>query len=142
MPATKPPVIEEQAPPSDDADSGFASGTDPSASPGAQPVQKCRRQSQRVNLQMTVRIYGHGPDSKPFLEESRTLNVSADGALLTLTHSVQKNQRVLLTNPNTWQDIECRVAYVLPAGHDKFKVGLEFVSQAPNFWRVFEAQES
>src|SRR6202140_5842996 len=71
-----------------------------------------RRRSRRWSLDVSVYVYGHGPEKEPFHEEAHTLHVNANGALLLLSVPVQKGQRLLLTNLLTQKEQHCRVVFL------------------------------
>lgn len=95
-----------------------------------------RRRCLRVHLDIPVRIYGHGSNQKPFLEETRTLDVSASGALITLAMSVDRHQKLILTHSKTQEEVECRVAHVGSTEMGRTEVGIEFISPSPRFWHI------
>ena len=92
--------------------------------------------SQRVHLVMPVRVYGHGPDEEPFLEETCTLALTADGGLVKLATPVRLAQTLILTNLKTCEDVVCRVAFFGPAQGGTAQVGIEFINPARRFWPV------
>lgn len=98
--------------------------------------QSFHRRCLRVHLDIPIRVYGHGPNQKPFLEETRTLNVSVQGALITLTISVDRHQKLILTNSKTREEVECRVAHVGSTEMGRTEVGIEFISPSPRFWHI------
>jgi len=85
---------------------------------------------------MRVLVYGRGPDREPFREETRTLSVSANGARILLATRVRPQERLILTNPTTKEEVECRVIQFTPTEKGRAEVGLEFVTRSPKFWRV------
>lgn len=98
--------------------------------------QGFRRRCLRVHIDIPVRIYGHGSNQKPFLEETRTLDVSASGALITLTMSIDRDQKLILTHSKTQEEVECRVAHVGSTEMGRTEVGIEFISPSPRFWHI------
>jgi hypothetical protein len=85
---------------------------------------------------MPVRVYGYGADQEPFLQDTCTLNVSAHGALITLTTVVAAGQKLILTNLSTCDEAVCQVAYLGSTERGKTQVGIEFIDPAPRFWRM------
>lgn len=94
------------------------------------------RRSKRIPLQIRVRVYGHRREKGFFREDTETLNVSANGTLLSLAAPVELGQTVVLMNRTTGEEQECRVAYVNPAGNGKARIALAFRQSAPHFWQV------
>ena len=104
--------------------------------PSSKMGRYIRHRDLRMHLQMPVRVYTHVPGQQPVLEDTRSLNVSVRGALITLSIRVQRDQRLILTNLKTQEEVVCRVTHLGPAGWGKFKVGVAFLSPAPKFWRM------
>src|ERR1700686_4251518 len=85
-----------------------------------------RRRSRRWSLDVSVYVYGHGPEKEPFHEEAHTLHVNANGALLLLSVPVQKGQRLLLTNLLTQQEQDCRIVFLGTRRTRTVEAGVEF----------------
>jgi hypothetical protein len=102
-----------------------------------------RRRSRRLILDVSVFVYGHGPEKEPFHEEARTLNVNANGALLLLSGPVRTGQRLLLTNEITQKEQDCRVIFVgveRGAEHvEQVEAGIAFAEANPEFWQSISA---
>ena len=95
-----------------------------------------RRRSRRWPIDVSVYVYGHGPEKEPFHEEAHTLNVNANGALLLLSVPVHKGQALLLTNRFTEQEQGCQVVY-LGAKHSRtIEAGIAFPEANPDFWQM------
>jgi hypothetical protein len=95
-----------------------------------------RRRSQRVLMQVAVRIRGKDVQGNPFEEESSTLAINAHGALILLQTRLTSGAKVLLHHNGTKQEEECHVAFLGPVRSGKAEIGLEFSSPSPTFWRV------
>jgi len=95
-----------------------------------------RRRSQRVLLRMQVLVIAIGADKQPISEQAHTAVVSAHGGLIYLAMNVRVGQALILRNPETSEEVSCRVAYVNEARDGKREVGLEFSKPSSNFWRV------
>jgi hypothetical protein len=94
------------------------------------------RRSQRIELKVPVVVYrslGEGPQ---FYERTQTLVVSAHGALVTLTDLVAPRQTLLLQNPSSGQNSECRVISVNKQQIGPPHVALEFLRPTPGFWQI------
>jgi hypothetical protein len=95
-----------------------------------------RRRSQRVLLRIPITVVGRGPDKKPVAEDTFTAVVNAHGGLIYLSLKVSLGQVIIIKNPETGEELSCRVVYLNPAPDGRTEVGVEFVKAAPNFWRV------
>ena len=95
-----------------------------------------RRRSQRVLMQVTVRVRGNDAQGKPFEEETATLAINAHGALVLLQSRVTSGSKVHLQHNGTKEEQECHVAFLGPVRSGKAEVGLEFSEARPGFWRV------
>ena len=62
--------------------------------------------------------------------------VSAHGGLLLLKHEVDNGELLVLTNPLTQEEQECRVVYSGEPLEKGQRVGIEFLTPAPRFWGV------
>ena len=95
-----------------------------------------RRRSQRVLMQVAVRVRGNDTHGKGFEEETSTLAINAHGALVLLQARITSGSRVHLQHNGTREEQECHVAFLGPVRSGKAEVGLEFSEARPGFWRV------
>jgi len=95
-----------------------------------------RRRSQRVLMQVQVRISGADSMGKDFEEFAETLAINAHGALILLSARVTSGSKVKLENKRTQEEQECHVVFLGPVRAGKCEVGLEFSEPRPTFWRV------
>jgi hypothetical protein len=95
-----------------------------------------KRRSERLLLKTSVIVFMRGEDNKLISEETRTLTVSAHGAMVLLSMKVSNGQLVRLHNTNTGEEALCRVVYVSPHEREKREVGLDFAEPRPQFWKV------
>jgi hypothetical protein len=108
----------------------MAQVTNPSVNPVA------RRRSQRVLMQVGVRIRGENPQGISFEEETETLAINAHGALILLQARVISGSKVHMKHKRTEEEQECHVVFLGPVRSGKSEIGLEFSSPRPAFWRV------
>jgi hypothetical protein len=104
--------------------------------PGSATHPGPRRRSQRVLMQVGVRIRGNDAQGKPFEEESATLAINAHGALILMQARVTSGSKVFMQHKTTQQDQECHVVFLGPVRAGKAEVGLEFTVPCPTYWRV------
>jgi len=104
--------------------------TNPATNPSA------RRRSQRVLMQVGVRLRGTDAQNKPFEEEAVTLAINAHGALLSLKHRLTSGAKVKMKHNMTEEEQECHVVFLGHVREGKAEVGLEFSEPHPTFWRV------
>jgi len=102
--------------------------------PSANPV--ARRRSQRVLMQVGVRIRGNNAQGTAFEEETATLAINAHGALILLHARLTSGSKVFMKHKRTEEEQECHVAFLGPVRDGKSEIGLEFTSPRPAFWRV------
>ena len=100
-----------------------------------------RRRSRRWAFDISVYVYGHGPEKEPFHEEAHTLNVNANGALLLLSVPVQKGQTLLLTNLLTQQEQDCRVVFLGTHYSRTVETGVAFPRTNLDFWQIHSPHE-
>lgn len=101
----------------------------------SKPQARTRR-SERLVLSVPVVVHRQAEDRPPFYEGTRTLVVSAHGALIALAANVALDQKLVLQNMLTGEEKKCRVAFkgIKPAGTPE--VGVEFTRPASSFWRL------
>jgi len=104
------------------------------SNPSANPV--ARRRSQRVLMQVAIRIRGDNAQGTPFEEETETLAINAHGALILLQARVTSGSKVHMKHKRTEEEQECYVVFLGPVRSGKAEIGLEFSSPRPAFWRV------
>lgn len=97
---------------------------------------RLRRRSKRLGLSLPVQVHGVNRSGESFREVTKALSVSAHGGLLSLTAQVQEGQTISVMNKSTSEEQEVRVVYVGAAHDGRWKVGIEFVRVAANFWQV------
>lgn len=94
------------------------------------------RRSQRINLDVPVVVSRPRREGPEFSESTRTLVVSAHGALMVLRGMVAPKQRLLLQNSGSGEQQECRVVYVNNELVGPPTVAVEFARPAPRFWHI------
>jgi len=92
------------------------------------------RRSARVFRKMKIQAQGRGHNGKKFREVCETLVVSAHGGLLMLKHEVDNDAVLVITNPETQEEMECRIVYLGDLCDQGQRVGIEFLTPAPHFW--------
>src|SRR6266513_258496 len=74
-----------------------------------------RRRSQRVLMQVGVRIRGKDAQGKDFEEFTASLAINAHGALVPLTARLTSGGTVHMRHEKTLEEQECHVAFLGPA---------------------------
>jgi hypothetical protein len=95
-----------------------------------------RRRSQRVLMQVGIRIRGKDAQGKDFEEYTETLAINAHGALVLLNARVTSGSLVQIRHNKTEEEQECHVAFLGPVRSGKAEIGVEFSAPRPTFWRV------
>lgn len=106
------------------------------ASEAQAPSPENKRRSSRVFLKVPVAAKGKNTDGRNFRETSETILVSAHGCLLYLNHSIPEGSMVVITNPVSEDEQECRVVFVGDSSKKGQRIGLEFLTPAPHFWGI------
>jgi hypothetical protein len=94
------------------------------------------RRSGRVFHRIRVQAEGRTHNRKKFKETCETVVVNAHGGLLLLKHEVDNGEMLVLTNPVTLEEQECRIVYLGEPVAKGQRVGVEFLTPAPRFWGV------
>jgi hypothetical protein len=97
-------------------------------SPNTPPHPGPKRRSQRVLMQVPIRIWGNDAQGKKFEEETATL--------VMMQARVTSGSKVQLQHNLTKEEQECHVVFLGPVRAGKAEVGLEFSDARPDFWRV------
>lgn len=92
------------------------------------------RRSARVFRKLKVQAQGRAHNGKKFRETCETLVVSAHGGLLMLKHEVDNGALLVINNPETQEEIECRIVYLGDLCEKGQRVAVEFLTPAPHFW--------
>ncbi len=101
------------------------------------------RRSGRAFHRIRVQAEGRTHNRKKFKETCETVVVNAHGGLLLLKHEVDNGEMLVLTNPETLEEQECRIVYLGEPVEKGQRVGIEFLTPAPRFWGVeFSAEPS
>jgi len=95
-----------------------------------------QRRSQRILLSVPLRVSGKRVNGIAFVEHTKTLIVSAHGALLQLQEPVLQGQPLNLRNVVTGEEVACQVVDLNPGASRLAEIGVEFGQPNPRFWRV------
>jgi hypothetical protein len=95
-----------------------------------------RRRSQRVLMQVPVRVRGKNSQGEDFEEFTETLAINAHGALVLIAARLISGAVIHMKHNKTEDEQECHVAFLGPVRGGKAEIGLEFTAPRPTFWRV------
>jgi hypothetical protein len=85
---------------------------------------------------MHVQAHGRGHDGKKLRETCETVVVNGHGGLFLLKHEVDNGEMLVITNPETQEEQECRIVYLGDPADKGQRVGVEFLTPSPRFWGV------
>ncbi len=102
----------------------------------AETLLETPRRSSRVFKRVLVNAEGKNVLGRKFRESCQTIVINAHGALLYLKAELAVGAMVVLSNPFTQEDQECRVVFIGDDVEKGQRVGVEFLSPAPHFWGV------
>ncbi len=102
----------------------------------AEVIQECPRRSSRVFMRIRVIAQGKNIHARKFRESCHTIVVNAHGGLLCLNQELESGAMLVLANPFTQEELECRVVFLGELGEKGQRVGVEFLTPAPRFWGV------
>jgi hypothetical protein len=94
------------------------------------------RRSTRIFRRMPVKASGKDHNGKKFREACETVVVNAHGGLLLLKHEIKDGEMLVLENPATQEELECRVVFLGEPSDRGQRVGVEFLTPAPHFWGI------
>jgi len=92
------------------------------------------RRSGRAFHRMRVEAQGRAHNGKKFKEVCETVVVNAHGGLLMVKHEIDNGEMIVLMNPETLEEQECRVVYQGEPCEKGQRIGVEFLTPAPRFW--------
>jgi hypothetical protein len=98
-------------------------------------VSKFRR-STRVFMRVRVVVAGKNSDGRRFREACETVVINAHGGLMYLNQPLNMDAVLVVTNPFTQEEQECRIVFLGDATDKGQRIGLEFLTPAPHFWGV------
>jgi hypothetical protein len=94
------------------------------------------RRSSRVFMRVRVVAAGKNSDGRRFREACETILINAHGGLLALNQTLRMDEILVLTNPFTQDEQECRVVFLGDITKKGQRVGVEFLTPSPHFWGV------
>ncbi len=99
------------------------------------------RRSSRVFTRIPVQAKGKNVLGQKFRAKSQTIVINAHGGLLYLNEELQLGADIVLINPATEEEQECRIVYLGDTSEKGTRVGVEFLCPSPHFWGVEFAQQ-
>jgi hypothetical protein len=106
-----------------------------------QTAASSERRSSRVFTRIPVQAAGRNVQGHKFRAKSQTIVINAHGGLLYLNEEIALGADLVLINPATEEEQECRVVYLGDTSERGTRVGVEFLSPSPHFWGVEFAQQ-
>src|ERR1700686_68740 len=107
------------------------------AGAGAAPPAAAKPQPAAVEIPVTVngaRTVEGSDKREPFSENTQTVLVFANGAVIRLASTVASGQLLFLTNDRTKKEVVCQVVKSKNYSRESGYVELEFTESAPGFW--------
>ena len=87
-------------------------------------------------MRLRVVVAGKNRNGRRFRETCETIVINAHGGLMYLAQEVADGAPLVVTNPFTQEEQECRVVYLGDDSEKGQRVGIEFLTPAPRFWGV------
>ena len=94
------------------------------------------RRSSRVFTRIPVQARGKNILGQKFRAKSQTIVINAHGGLLYLNEELELGADLVLINPATEEEQDCRIVYLGDTSEKGTRVGVEFLSPSPHFWGV------
>src|SRR5579864_7567042 len=120
-------------------------GSTPVSQAGAQSKPMSALRPDAISLEVAVKVHGSrvievargtAPRTEPFEEQTVTMIVFPQGAVLRMATAVNVSQMLVLTNIKKKQDSICRVLKVRPNANQGSYVEVEFTHRQPGYWGV------
>jgi hypothetical protein len=99
-------------------------------------IHETPRRSSRVFMRIRVVAAGKNHQGRKFRETCQTIVINAHGALIYLQQEMEMESDIVLSNPFTQEEQECRVVFLGEEDDKGQRVGVEFLSPSPRFWGV------
>jgi hypothetical protein len=99
-------------------------------------VYERERRSARVFTRIRVVLAGKNQRGRRFRAATETIVINAHGGLVYLNQELEMGSLLILTNPFSQEEQECRVVYLGDDSDKGQRVGIEFLTPAPRFWGV------
>ncbi len=99
------------------------------------------RRSSRIFTRIPVQAKGKTVEGRKFQAKSQTIVINAHGGLLYLNEPLELGAELILVNPATEEEQECRVVYMGDTSEKGTRIGVEFLCPSPHFWGVEFAQQ-
>lgn len=94
------------------------------------------RRSKRVFMSVPVVVSGKNLLGRKFCETCKSIVINAHGGLIYLNQELEDGVMLLVSNPVTQEELECRVVFLGDMCDRGQRVGVEFLSPSPHFWGV------
>jgi hypothetical protein len=101
-----------------------------------QVANETPRRSSRVFMRIRVVAAGKNLMGRKFRETCHTIVINAHGALIYLQQEMEMESEIVLSNPFTQEEQECRVVFLGEEDEKGQRIGVEFLSPSPRFWGV------
>lgn len=132
------------APPTKEA-SHVGISTSQSVAQHSNPQAKTGARTDAVSLEVPVKVHGSrvnatagaSPQTEPFSEQTITMIVFPQGAVVRMTVAVNVGQMLVITNLKSRQDAICRVVKVRSFPNLQSYVEVEFTQPQAKFWGVY-----
>ena len=112
----------------------------------AKTEQSGHSRADAVSLEVAVKVHGSRvtevvreitPHTEPFEEQTSTMIVFPQGAVIRMSTAVSVGQMLVVTNLKSRQDAICRVVKVRTFSNLQGYVEVEFTHQQPGYWNVY-----
>jgi len=129
----------------DSVEAASPAASTPVVQTGAQSKPTSSLRADALSLEVAVKVHGSrvievargtAPRTEPFEEQTVTMIVFPQGAVLRMATLVNVSQMLVLTNIKTKQDSICRVLKVRPNANQGSYVEVEFTHRQPGYWGV------
>ncbi|HEV2348289.1 MAG TPA: PilZ domain-containing protein [Terriglobia bacterium] len=95
------------------------------------------RRTERIMLEIPIRVFSFGGSAGDFSEDTRTLMVNRDGALIVLKRRVAPNQIVRIINLENFREDDFRVVGLSRQEGDRFaEWGVECLDKNRTLWEI------
>lgn len=99
---------------------------------GASPT----RSSDRVAIVIQIQIFGSDLDGLAFSEEARTLEVSRNGALITMNRQLTPQEEIIVHRKHTGKEAPAQIVGLVRKGPEGYVYGVKILDPDVNLWDI------
>lgn len=86
--------------------------------------------------ELPIEVFGADLDGRQFVEQTRTLTITRDGATILLANKLAPESELIVRNPLTNEEADARVVDLIQDAASLYVYGIAFTNPSVNLWQV------